>query len=148
MRNSFADEITKLATEDERVVLLSGDIGNRLFDKLKAAAPGRFINCGIAEANMMGMAAGLALSGMRPVVYTITPFVTTRCLEQIRVDVCYHDVPVAIVGVGSGLSYASLGATHQSCEDIAFLRSLPEHVGHGARRPVGGARRAARCDRP
>jgi transketolase len=126
MRNAFADEITRLALADERVVLLSGDIGNRLFDTFKAAAPARFVNCGVAEANMMGMAAGLALSGMRPFVYTITPFVTTRCLEQIRNDVCYHRAPVTIVGVGSGLGYASGGPTHHSCEDMALLRALPE----------------------
>ncbi len=125
MRNAFANTLTELATEDQRVVLLSGDIGNRMFDKFKAACPDRFFNCGVAEANMMSMAAGLAMSGLRPVVYTITPFVTTRCLEQIRVDVCYHHVPVLIVGVGGGLSYASLGATHHSCEDIAMLRVLP-----------------------
>jgi transketolase len=71
------------------------------------------------------MAAGLAMSGLRPVVYTIAPFTTTRVMEQIRVDVCYHDVPVVIVGVGSGLGYASLGATHHSCEDMAMLRALP-----------------------
>jgi transketolase len=125
MRNAFADEVTKLAVEDRRLALLSGDIGNRLFDDFKAKAPERFINCGIAEANMMSMAGGMALAGLKPIAYTITPFVTTRCLEQIRVDVCYHNVPVTIVGVGAGLSYASLGATHQSCEDIAFLRALP-----------------------
>lgn len=125
MRNAFARELTALAEQDERIVLLSGDIGNRMFDDFKRRCPGRFYNCGIAEANMMGMAAGLAMSGLRPVVYTITPFVTTRCLEQIRVDVCYHDVPVVIVGVGGGLAYASLGATHHSCEDIGFLRLLP-----------------------
>jgi len=125
MRNAFANTLTELAADDDRIVLLSGDIGNRMFDKFKAACPDRFFNCGVAEANMMGMAAGLAMSGLRPVVYTITPFVTTRCLEQIRVDVCYHHVPVVIVGVGGGLSYASLGATHHSCEDIAFLRLLP-----------------------
>lgn len=125
MRNSFADEITRLAERDERVVLLSGDIGNKLFDGFKAKAPDRFFNCGVAEANMMGMAAGLAMSGMRPVVYTIAPFTTTRVMEQIRIDVCYHNVPVVIVGVGSGLGYASLGATHHSCEDMAMLRSLP-----------------------
>jgi transketolase len=125
MRNNFADEITQLATSDKRIVLLSGDIGNKLFDGFKAKAPDRFFNCGVAEANMMGMAAGLAMSGMRPVVYTIAPFTTTRVMEQIRVDVCYHEVPVVIVGVGSGLGYASLGATHHSCEDMAMLRSLP-----------------------
>ena len=125
MRNAFADELTKLAGEDERVVLLSGDIGNRLFDRYREQTPERFFNCGVAEQNMMGMAAGLAMCGLRPVVYTITPFVTTRCLEQIRVDVCYHDLPVTIVGVGAGLSYASLGVTHHANEDIAFLRALP-----------------------
>jgi transketolase len=125
MRNAFAEEITKIGAADDRVVLLSGDIGNRLFDDFKDRAPDRFFNCGVAEANMMSVAAGMALSGLRPVVYTITPFVTTRCLEQIRDDVCYHKAPVTIVGVGSGLGYASLGATHQSLEDIAFLRRLP-----------------------
>ena len=126
MRNAFADEITSLGARDARVVLLSGDIGNKLFDKFKERAPGRFYNCGVAEANMMGVAAGMALSGLRPVVYTITPFTTTRCFEQIRVDVCYHKAPVIIVGTGSGLSYADLGPTHHSCEDMAILRTLPE----------------------
>lgn len=125
MRNAFADEITKLSVEDKRVALMSGDIGNRLFDPFKEASGERFFNCGIAEANMMGMAAGMALSGYRPVVYTITPFTTTRCFEQIRVDVCYHKAPVIIVGTGSGLSYAQLGPTHHSCEDIGILRTLP-----------------------
>lgn len=125
MRNAFADELTQLGARDERLVLLSGDIGNKLFDKFKDANDGRYLNCGIAEANMMGVAAGMALSGLRPVIYTITPFTTTRCLEQIRVDACYHHVPVIIVGTGSGLSYAELGPTHHSCEDIAILRVLP-----------------------
>lgn len=125
MRNAFADEATKLATADPRIVLLSGDIGNKLFDKFKDRNEGRFFNCGIAEANMMGVAAGMALSGLRPIIYTITPFTTTRCYEQIRVDACYHNVPVIIVGTGSGLSYAELGPTHHSCEDLAILRVLP-----------------------
>ncbi len=125
MRNAFADEITNISKEDSRVVVLSGDIGNRLFDNFKDVSNGRFFNCGIAEANMMGVAAGMALTGYRPVVYTITPFVTARCFEQIRVDVCYHEAPVIIVGTGSGLSYANLGATHHSLEDIAILRTLP-----------------------
>lgn len=125
MRNAFADEITQLVAKNTELVLLSGDIGNRLFDKFKEQAPNRFYNCGVAEANMIGVASGLAMSGFHPVVYTITPFTTTRVMEQIRVDVCYHNVPVTIVGTGSGLSYASLGPTHHSCEDMAMLRSLP-----------------------
>lgn len=125
MRNAFADEITQLGASDPRVVMLSADIGNRLFDKLKAKQSDRFYNCGVAEANMISLAAGLASCGLRPVCYTITPFITARCFEQIRVDVCYHQMPVIIVGTGSGLSYASLGATHHSLEDLALLRSLP-----------------------
>ena len=105
MRNAFAREITRLAREDPRVVLLSGDIGNRLFDDFKQSCPGRFFNCGVAEANMIGVAAGLAMNGCRPV--------------------CYHNVPVTIVGTGAGLSYASLGATHHSCEEMGMLRLLP-----------------------
>lgn len=125
MRNVFASEITALAREDERIVLLSGDIGNRLFNDFKQHCDGRFLNCGVAEANMIGMAAGLALSGLRPVTYTITTFTTLRCLEQIRLDVCYHNLPVVIVGVGSGLSYSSLNATHHALEDLAILRVMP-----------------------
>jgi transketolase len=125
MRNAFADEVTQLAAVDRRVTLLSGDIGNRLFDKLRAQSPKQFLNCGVAEANMMGVAAGMGLCGLRPIVYTITPFTTTRCLEQIRVDVAYHESPVIIVGTGSGLSYASLGPTHHSLEDFAIFRAIP-----------------------
>ncbi len=125
MRNAFARTITRLAQQDERIVLLSGDIGNRMFDPFKAACGDRFHNCGVAEANMISFAAGLAMSGMRPLAYTIAPFITARCLEQIRLDVCYHAQPVVIIGVGAGLSYASLGSTHHACDDIAFMRSLP-----------------------
>jgi len=125
MRNAFASEITNLAQTDHRVVLLSGDIGNRLFDPYKTLAPDRFINCGVAEANMIGMAAGMAMAGLKPIAYTIAPFISTRCLEQIRIDLCYHKLPVVLVGVGAGLSYASLGATHQALEDLAQLRTLP-----------------------
>jgi transketolase len=128
MRNAFAEELTRLGAENPAVVMLSGDIGNRLFDKFRAAHPSRFFNCGVAEQNMMGVAAGMAMSGLRPVAYTITPFVTSRCIEQIRTDVCYHEAPVTIVAVGAGLSYAGLGPTHHSCEDVAFLRSMPNMV--------------------
>jgi transketolase len=125
MRDAFACEMTALAAQRTDVTLLSGDIGNRMFDRYKEVAPRRFFNCGIAEANMMSLAAGMALSGLRPVIYTITPFTTTRCLEQIRVGVAYHQAPVVIVGTGSGLSYAELGPTHHSLEDMAILRTLP-----------------------
>ena len=125
MRDAFAKEITELAGQDPHLVLLMGDIGNHLFDRYKERYPERFYNCGVAEANMIGVAAGLAACGFHPVCYTITPFATTRCLEQIRVDLCYHHMPVMVVGTGAGLSYASLGATHHSCEDIAMLRVLP-----------------------
>ena len=125
MRNAFAKAITKIADKNKKVVLLSGDIGNRLFLQFKKRQPKRFYNCGIAEATMTGVAAGLASGGFVPVTYTITPFNTVRCLEQIRLDICYPNLPVIIVGTGSGLSYASLGATHHSMEDIAILRTLP-----------------------
>ncbi|MEM1445077.1 MAG: transketolase C-terminal domain-containing protein, partial [Planctomycetota bacterium] len=105
--------------------LLSADIGNRMFDAYKADFPDRFYNVGVAEQNMIGLASGLAMSGLRPVCYTIANFTTYRVIEQIRVDLCYHHQPVIVAGVGGGLSYATLGSTHHSCEDIGMLRSLP-----------------------
>jgi transketolase len=125
MRNAFAETVTRLAGVDEDIILLAGDIGNRLFDQYKEKFPTRFYNCGVAEASMTGLASGLASSGLKPITYTITPFNTLRCLEQIRVDVCYPDLPVILVGTGSGMSYASLGVTHHSLEDIAIMRVLP-----------------------
>lgn len=125
MRNAFAQELHSLAKNDPRIVLLSADIGNRLFDPMKADCPEQIFNTGVAEANTVGMATGLAMSGLLPVAYTITPFITLRCLEQIRDDVCYHNVPVTLVGTGSGLSYASLGPTHHSLDDIAVIRPFP-----------------------
>lgn len=125
MRNAFAQEILEIAREHPKLVLVTADIGNRLFDPFKAEFPERFLNCGVAEANMTGIAAGMASQGLRALTYTITPFATTRCLEQIRVDLCYHNFPVTVCGVGSGYAYGALGATHHACEDISFLRSLP-----------------------
>ena len=125
MRNAFAKEITALGARDKRIVLLSGDIGNRLFDGYKEQFPERFYNCGVAEANMTSVAAGMAMCGLRPFTYTLAAFNTVRCLEQIRIDICYQKLPVVIVGIGAGLSYASLNTTHHALEDIAFLRVLP-----------------------
>lgn len=151
MRNAFAKAVTELGDEYPELVMLAGDIGNRLFDKFKDKHPDRFYNCGVAEANMTGLASGLAASGLRPITYTITPFNTTRVLEQIRLDICYPNLPVIVVGTGAGLSYANLGATHHSMEDIAILRSLPNmHVVCPAD-PIevkGAVRDALRLGRP
>ncbi|MFA5906350.1 MAG: transketolase C-terminal domain-containing protein [Desulfobacula sp.] len=125
MRNAFAQEMTNQALVNEKIILLSGDIGNKLFDPFKEKFGDRFFNCGVAEANMTSMAAGMAMNGLFPVTYTITPFNTSRCYEQIKIDICYHNLPVIVVGVGAGLSYAGLGATHHSFEDIAIMRVLP-----------------------
>jgi len=125
MRNKFAQCLTAMAAENQQICLLYADIGNRLFDKLKAVAPERTINAGIAEANMATMASGMACMGFKPFIYTITPFTTARNFEQIKIDLAYADQPVVIVGTGSGLSYANLGPTHHSFEDIALMRVLP-----------------------
>ena len=124
MRNAFAAAITELGAVDPRLVLLSGDIGNRIFDRFKTAYPQRFYNCGVAEANMISVAAGLAMAGYRPWVYTIASFLTYRPFEQIRIDVAYHHLPVVLVGTGAGLCYASNGPTHHSVDDISLYRSL------------------------
>jgi transketolase len=125
MRNAFATAVAELGDSHPDLIMLAGDIGNRLFDNFKEKHPTRFYNCGVAEANMTGVASGLAASGLQPITYTITPFNTLRCLEQIRLDICYPNLPVIVVGTGAGLSYAGLGATHHSMEDIAILRTLP-----------------------
>jgi len=125
MRNAFAKQIEELAEQDSRVVLVMGDIGNRLFNNFRDRFPERFFNAGVAEANMVTMAAGMAGEGLRPYCYTIAPFVTARCYEQIKVDLGYHHKPVVLVGTGAGLSYAPLGATHHSLEDIALMRTVP-----------------------
>lgn len=114
-----------MAEADERVILLTGDLGFKIFDDFARRFPGRFVNAGVAEANMIGVAAGLAMSGFRPFAYSIAPFATLRCLEQIRNDLCYHDASVTVVGVGGGYSYGPNGPTHHAMEDIAVMRALP-----------------------
>jgi transketolase len=125
MRNAFIRGLTALADRDRRVVLLTGDLGFKIFDDFAARFPGRFYNAGVAEANMMSVAGGLALGGLRPFAYSIVPFATLRCLEQIRNDICYQEAAVTVVGVGGGYSYGANGATHHSLEDIAIMRCLP-----------------------
>lgn len=125
MRDSFSEELTELAGSDPRIVLLMGDIGNHMFDRFKELYPTRFFNCGIAESNMISVAAGLAMSGFRPFVYTFSAFDVGRPFEQIRVDLAFQNLPVVIIGLGGGLTYSSLGPTHYICEDLAITRVLP-----------------------
>jgi transketolase len=125
MRDAFIRGLSALAEADERVILLTGDLGFKIFDDFARRFPGRFVNAGVAEANMIGVAAGLAMGGFHPFAYSIVPFATLRCLEQIRNDLCYHDVPVTVVGVGGGFSYGPNGPTHHAMEDIAVMRALP-----------------------
>jgi transketolase len=112
-------------SEDDRVYALTADIGYRNFNKIIDDFPDRFINVGVAEANMIGIAAGLTLSGKIAFVFTIAPFVTMRCLEQIRIDLCYNELPVKIVGAGGGFIYGAQGTTHHVIEEIGILRTLP-----------------------
>jgi len=125
MRNTFIDTLTKLAEKDERIFLLTPDLGFSVLEKFEEKFPDRFLNIGIAEANAIGIASGLALSGKIVYVYSIMPFVTMRPFEQIRVDVAYMNTNVRLVGVGAGVTYGPAGATHHSIEDIALMRALP-----------------------
>jgi transketolase len=125
MRAAFVRGLTAAARLDPRVMLLTSDLGFKIFDEFAREFPGRFFNVGVAESNMIGVATGLALDGMRPFAYSIAPFATLRCLEQIRNDVCYHQAAVTVVGVGGGYSYGHNGPTHHSLDDIAVMRVLP-----------------------
>ena len=125
MRDAFVRTLTALASDDPRVMLLTADLGFKLFDDFESRCPGRFFNLGVAEANMISVAAGMALDGKRPFVYSIVPFVTARCLEQIRNDACEMELPVTVVGVGGGYAYGPNGSTHHGVDDIGMMRTLP-----------------------
>ena len=125
MRAPLIDLILAHCLFDPNALFLTGDLGFSVVEPLQDSLGDRFINAGIAEQNMMTMAAALADTGYLPYVYSIAPFVTARCFEQIRNDVCYHKRPVIIVGTGAGLSYGSLGPSHHSLEDAAILSTLP-----------------------
>jgi len=125
MRDAFNTELNNIASSDSDVLLLTADIGFQVFDQFRENFPDRFYNVGVAEANMIGIATGLALSHKKPFVYTIIPFLTMRAFEQIRTDVCIMNQPVKLVGVGGGVAYGTLGPTHHSLVDLAILRSLP-----------------------
>ena len=125
MRTAFIKTLCELAEQDERIWLLCGDLGYSVLEGFSSRFPNRFVNVGVAEQNMTGIAAGLALSGKVVFIYSIANFPVMRCLEQIRNDVCYHNLNVKIVTVGGGLTYGSLGYTHHGVEDIAVMRVLP-----------------------
>jgi len=125
MRTAFINTLIERARTDEQIFLLTPDLGFSVFEKYIELYPDRYLNVGIAEQNAIGVAAGLALSGYKVYVYSIIPFLTMRCFEQIRIDVAYMSLNVKLVGVGGGYSYGPAGATHHAIEDIAIMRSLP-----------------------
>ncbi|UUZ83059.1 transketolase [Paenibacillus sp. P26] len=125
MRNTFIKYLTEQAEKDDRIFVITPDLGFSVLEQFEKKFPDRFINVGIAEQNAVSVATGLALSGKIVYVYSIVPFVTMRCFEQVRVDVAYMNTNVRLVGVGAGLSYGPAGATHHAIEDISVMRSLP-----------------------
>ena len=126
MRDAFSEALYEIICADDRVILVTSDTGAVCHDQIKAKFPGRYINVGIAEQNMVGVAAGLAMTGYIVYVYAIVPFATMRCYEQIRVDLCcMGHLPVTSVGVGAGFDYNTLGPTHHGTDDIALMRTLP-----------------------
>lgn len=127
MRRAFAETLCTLAAARDDIVLVYGDLGFSVLEVFRERFPGRSFNAGVAEQNMMGMAAGMASAGKTVLTYSIANFATTRCLEQFRNDACYHRLPVIAVSVGAGVAYGSQGYTHHGIEDIGFTRTLP-HV--------------------
>lgn len=125
MRVEFARAIVELAKEREDLIFLSGDLGFMALEEVQACLGSRFVNTGVAEQNMVSVAAGLAASGYVPIVYSIAPFATMRPYEQIRINACLHNLPVKIVGNGGGYGYGIMGSTHHALEDVAIMRVLP-----------------------
>ncbi len=125
MRTAFFDTITDLAAADPSIMLVVGDVGFKQVELFAARFPNQYLNVGVAEQNMAGIAAGLALSGRRVFTYSIGNFPTLRCLEQVRSDICYHRASVTLVAVGGGLAYGPLGISHHTTEDLAIMRALP-----------------------
>ena len=125
MREAFSNALVRLALDDPRVILLTGDHGYALFDEFRKRCPEQYINAGIAEQNMVGMAAGLARVGFRPFVYGLAAFIPIRTVEQIKLDIAHDDLPVVLLGDGAGFVYSHLGTSHQSTEDIACTRAIP-----------------------
>ncbi len=126
MRDAFIRVLGELAKNDSRIMLVTGDLGFKVFDEYALNYPRQFLNAGVAEQNMMGLATGLALEGRIVFVYSIANFPILRCLEQVRNDACYHQANVKIVSIGGGFSYGALGISHHATEDLSIMRALPE----------------------
>jgi transketolase len=128
MRKIFINQLVKAATKNKKIVLIVGDLGYGVVEPFKKKFPNRFFNTGVAEQNMAGIAAGLALKGFHVFIYSIANFPTFRCAEQIRNDIDYHNLSVTIVSVGAGLGYGNLGYSHHAIQDYALMRSFPNTV--------------------
>lgn len=126
MRDVFVGRLLEIARRDPRVMLITGDLGFGVLDKFAAELPAQFLNAGVAEQNMTGLATGLAMEGRIVFTYSIANFPVLRCLEQIRNDACYHGANVKVVSIGGGFSYGALGISHHATEDLAILRALPD----------------------
>jgi transketolase len=125
MRNALRDALLEVKKKDDGLYLIVGDIGFGVFEGFQEKYTQDYLNIGICEANMIGVSAGMAMNGFTPLVYTIVPFLTMRCFEQIRVDIAMHNQKVILIGVGGGLAYGNLGPTHHSFEDIVLMSMLP-----------------------
>ncbi len=125
MRNAFIDELVNLAAQHPHIALVVGDLGYSVVEPFADRFPERFINAGVAEQNMTGLAAGMASEGYHVFTYSIANFPTFRCAEQIRNDVDYHQLPVTVVSVGGGLAYGALGYSHHAVQDYALMRAFP-----------------------
>ena len=125
MRTAFIQELILQARKNPKIFLVVGDLGFSVVEPFAKKFPDRFLNAGVAEQNMTGVAAGLASEGFHVFTYSIANFPTLRCLEQIRNDVCYHNLPVTIVSVGAGMAYGNLGYSHHAVQDLAIMRTLP-----------------------
>jgi len=125
VRDAFFDELYRLAGEDRNVIFMTADMGAFSLQRFKQDFPKQYFNVGVAEQNMVSVAAGLAMAGKTVFIYSIVPFVTLRCLEQIKIDLCCMNLPVKVVGIGAGVMYGGDGPTHHALQDIAVMRTLP-----------------------
>lgn len=125
MRNAFIEELVNHACVNDRIALIVGDLGYNVIEPFADRFPERFVNAGVAEQNMIGLAAGMASEGYQVFVYSIANFPTFRCAEQIRNDVDYHELPVTVVSVGGGLAYGNMGYSHHAVQDYGLMRLFP-----------------------